>query len=136
MVITPSRSTPHMEPPAAIQEPRPLAAATGPETLDDQDKTEEALPTYGHVPRVPGPWVRSAAIKRREDAGGGARPLTQVALTDTIPQLRMEVLELLAETDTQAAVDTLQQALRDPDPRVRALAQTCLRKCRKHVRNN
>jgi HEAT repeat protein len=71
------------------------------------------------------PKVREAVL---EQLGGSGDPLpvdslAEMVQTDTNPVLRMDALELLAEKGGEAALDPLKQALRDPDPAVRGLAQ-------------
>jgi len=71
------------------------------------------------------PKVREAALER---LGQGDQPmpvdsLAEMVLTDKSPQLRMDAMGLLAEKGGDGALDTLKQAIRDPDPGVSGLAK-------------
>lgn len=74
------------------------------------------------------PKVREAELER---LGQGDQPipvdsLAEMVLTDKSPQLRMDAMSLLAEKGGDAALDTLTQAIRDPDPGVSGLAMGLL----------
>jgi HEAT repeats len=72
--------------------------------------------------------VREAALFVLENGDGPVplEPLSQVAMNDGRPQHRMAALMLLAERNGQEAQGPLKQALKDPDPEVREMAQTLL----------
>jgi len=74
------------------------------------------------------PRVREAAL---EMLGQGDQPLpvdslAGMVLTDKSPHLRMDAMSLLAEKGGDGALDTLRQAIRDPDPGVSGLAMGLL----------
>ena len=74
------------------------------------------------------PQVREAALAALEnlpDTAADEELLSNLVLSDPVPELRLNALELLAETDRALAF--LQQALSDPDPRVSKAASTLLR---------
>ncbi|MEZ5594500.1 MAG: HEAT repeat domain-containing protein [Gammaproteobacteria bacterium] len=73
------------------------------------------------------PQVREAALAALEnlpDTHADEELLSNLVLSDPVPELRLNALELLAETDRALAL--LQQALSDPDPRVSKAASTLL----------
>ncbi|MCB1715289.1 MAG: HEAT repeat domain-containing protein, partial [Candidatus Competibacteraceae bacterium] len=66
-----------------------------------------------------------AALENLPDTAADEELLSNLVLSDPVPELRLNALELLAETDRALAF--LQQALSDPDPRVSKAASTLLR---------
>jgi hypothetical protein len=74
------------------------------------------------------PKVREAALEALGQSGQPVpvESLAEMALKDTSPQLRMDAMDLLAEKGGEAALDTLRQAIRDPDPGVSGLAKGLL----------
>ncbi len=101
-----------------------------PESLEA--RTREALPPPESATasglRDQDPKVREAILEKLGQTGQTVpvEPLAEMALTDASPALRMDALELLAEKGGDAALDSLKQALQDPDPGVRGLAQGLL----------
>jgi hypothetical protein len=72
--------------------------------------------------------VRENALERLGQSGQPVpvESLAEMALTDTSPQLRMDALALLVEKGGDAALDSLNQAVRDQDPGVSLLAKGLL----------
>lgn len=68
--------------------------------------------------------VRRIAQEGMEDSDTlPTSAITESALTDTEPTLRMNALRILVERKAAGATATLEKALTDPDPRVKAYAR-------------
>jgi hypothetical protein len=98
--------------------PHSVAAQTAEASLPPDDATDSGL-------RDQDPRVREAALESlgRSDRPIPFDPIAEISRTDENPVLRMDALELLAEKGGDAALDPVREALKDPDPEVRGLAQ-------------
>lgn len=111
----------------ALGDPDPNISGLAQEVLEDLGT--EALSEAVADTALDRDWeVRAAALRTLEDMHEFA-PLEWVAasaMTDPEPQIRMIALELLAYGDPDEAMDTIDQALDDKDPKVRELAADLL----------
>jgi hypothetical protein len=111
-----------------IEAPDPARRVRALQELSAQENSEATLPSLLTALQDEHPQVREIALTLLEPMDGAKThdAMARVALTDTSAQLRLMALGFLAAADKNAARQTLQQALSDPDAAVRALAEQLL----------
>ncbi len=92
---------------------------------EDPAQASEAVAIAARDPNLE---VRRAALEALEylEEMAPINVLTEMALEDEDPELRVEALELLAASDAESAISTLQLALKDPNEDIRQFARNML----------
>jgi hypothetical protein len=123
------------QPPQALDalDPETRVAALQAATLQALKNDEGIVPTLVQALRDEVPQVREAALWLLGSIENEEMPyeaITQIALTDPSARLRAVALGRLDATDAELAQETLQQALQDPDPEIRTMAEQLLARAR------
>lgn len=99
---------------------------TGTELVTQPDTDQEGDLLLDVQDKVP--HVREASLEKlgKTRLPLPLEPLTEMALKDSSPQLRLEALQLRSDRGVDVALEPLQQAVEDPDPEVSLLAKGLL----------
>jgi len=99
---------------------------TGTELVTQPDTDQEGDLLSGVQDKDP--RVREASLEKlgKTRLPLPLEPLIEVALKDSSPQLRLEVLRLRSDRGGDVALEPLKQAIEDPDPEVNLLAKGLL----------
>jgi hypothetical protein len=107
----------------------PLTRASTLRALGEYAEEAETFKVIVNALRDDDPIVRRVALEVIEETGEQLPidSIVKVALNDPSPSVRMSALELLVNNNERAAEGALKRALRDPDPRVRNMAEGILK---------